>query len=120
MTMCWAPIPIVKAGKPAGHTPTKICFTNPFTLFAWMAALTERIGFMTGVLILPQRQTALVAKQAAQVDLLSSGRFRMGIGVGWNAVEYNSLNFDFATRGARVEEQIAILRQLWTPRVGGF
>ncbi len=89
-------------------------FHEPFTLFSWMAALTESIGFMTGVLILPQRQTALVAKQAAQLDLLSSGRFRMGIGVGWNAVEYNSLGMDFATRGARVEEQIMILRQLWT------
>ncbi len=100
-----------EAGRPYTY---KDMFHEPFTLFAWMAALTERIGFMTGVLILPQRQTALVAKQAAQVDLLSSGRFRMGIGVGWNAVEYNSLNFDFATRGARVEEQIAILRQLWT------
>ena len=79
-----------------------------------MAGFTETIGFMTGVLILPQRQTALVAKQATQLDLLSGGRFRMGIGVGWNAVEYNSLGYDFKTRGARVEEQIAILRELWT------
>ena len=89
-------------------------FHEPFTLFAWMAGLTETIGFMTGVLILPQRQTALVAKQAAQVDLLSGGRFRMGIGVGWNEVEYNSLGYDFSTRGSRVEEQILILRELWT------
>ena len=92
----------------------KDMFHEPFTLFSWMAALTERIGFMTGVLILPQRQTALVAKQAAQLDLLSGGRFRMGIGVGWNEVEYNSLGYDFQTRGARVEEQIGILRALWT------
>lgn len=89
-------------------------FHEPFTLFSWMAGFTETIGFMTGVLILPQRQTALVAKQATQVDLLSGGRFRMGIGVGWNAVEYNSLGYDFSTRGARCEEQIAILRELWT------
>ena len=89
-------------------------FHEPFTLFAWMAGLTETIGFMTGVLILPQRQTALVAKQAAQIDLLSGGRFRMGIGVGWNEVEYNSLGYDFSTRGSRVEEQILILRELWT------
>ena len=89
-------------------------FHEPFTLFSWMAAITETIGFMTGVLILPQRQTALAAKQAAQLDLLSGGRFRMGIGVGWNEVEYNSLGQDFATRGARVEEQMTILRQLWT------
>ena len=89
-------------------------FHEPFTLFSWMAGFTETIGFMTGVLILPQRQTALVAKQATQVDLLSGGRFRMGVGVGWNAVEYNSLGYDFSTRGARCEEQIAILRELWT------
>ena len=89
-------------------------FHEPFTLFAYLAGLTETIGFMTGVLILPQRQTALVAKQAAQADLLSGGRFRLGVGVGWNAVEYHSLGYDFATRGARVEEQIEILRALWT------
>jgi len=89
-------------------------FHEVFTLFAYLAGLTETIGFMTGVLILPQRQTALVAKQAAQVDILSNGRFRMGVGVGWNAVEYNSLGYDFKTRGARVEEQIVILRELWT------
>ncbi len=89
-------------------------FHEPFTLFSWMAAFTQRIGFMTGVLILPQRQTALVAKQAAQVDLLSGGRLRLGIGVGWNEVEYTCLGEDFATRGARVEEQMHILRQLWT------
>ena len=89
-------------------------FHEPFTLFCWMAALTERIGFMTGVLILPQRQTALVAKQATQLDLLSGGRFRMGIGIGWNEVEYQSLGYDFRTRGRRVEEQIALLNLLWT------
>ncbi len=89
-------------------------FHEPLTLFAWMAGLTETIGFMTGVLILPQRQTALVAKQAAQVDLLSGGRFRLGIGVGWNEVEYDALGYDFGSRGARVEEQIMILRELWT------
>lgn len=100
-----------ESGRPYSYQDE---FHEPFTLFSWMAALTERIGFMTGVLILPQRQTALVAKQAAQVDILSGGRFRMGIGVGWNAVEYNSLGYDFSTRGARVEEQIALLRQLWT------
>ena len=89
-------------------------FHEPLTLFAYLAGLTESIGFMTGVLILPQRQTALAAKQAAQVDLLSGGRLRLGVGVGWNAVEYNSLGYDFGTRGARVEEQIEVLRALWT------
>ena len=100
-----------QTGRPYTY---KDMFHEPFTLFSWMAGFTETIGFMTGVLILPQRQTALVAKQATQLDLLSGGRFRMGIGVGWNAVEYNSLGYDFKTRGARVEEQIAILRDLWT------
>ncbi len=100
-----------QSGRPYTYTDS---FNEPFTLFAWMAALTERIGFMTGVLILPQRQTALVAKQAAQVDLLSGGRFRMGIGIGWNEVEYTSLGMDFRTRGARCEEQIELLRMLWT------
>lgn len=100
-----------QSGRPYTY---RDCFNEPFTLFAWMAALTERIGFMTGVLILPQRQTALVAKQAAQVDLLSGGRFRMGIGIGWNEVEYSSLGMDFRTRGARSEEQIELLRMLWT------
>ncbi len=92
----------------------KDMFHEPLTLFAWLAGLTETIGFMTGVLILPQRQTALVAKQAAQLDLVSGGRFRLGIGVGWNEVEYTSLGYDFNTRGARCEEQIMILRELWT------
>ncbi len=104
-----------RAGWQAGRPYTYMdSFNEPFTLFAWMAAQTERIGFMTGVLILPQRQTALVAKQAAQVDLLSGGRFRMGIGIGWNEVEYSSLGMDFRTRGARCEEQIELLRMLWT------
>ncbi len=100
-----------ESGRPYNY---KDMFHEPFTLFSWMAGLTERIGFMTGVLILPQRQTALVAKQAAQLDLLSGGRFRMGVGIGWNEVEYNSLGIDFKTRGARMEEQLAILRELWT------
>lgn len=100
-----------KDGYPYTHEDM---FHEPFTLFAYLAAITEKISFMTGVLILPQRQTALVAKQAAQVDVLSNGRIRLGVGVGWNAVEYTSLGYDFKSRGARVEEQIAILRELWT------
>lgn len=89
-------------------------FHEPFVLFAYLAGITTTIEFMTGVLILPQRQTALVAKQAAELDVLSGGRFRMGVGVGWNKVEYTSLSEDFGTRGTRVEEQIVILRELWT------
>lgn len=100
-----------RAGNPYTYEDM---FHEPFTLFAYLAGLTETIGLMTGVLILPQRQTALVAKQAAQVDLLSGGRLRLGVGVGWNAVEYSSLGCDFRTRGARIEEQIEVLRKLWT------
>lgn len=88
-------------------------FHEPFVLFGYLAACTRQIELVTDVIILPQRQTALVAKQAAQVDLLSGGRLRLGIGVGWNAVEYQALNEDFRTRGARSEEQIAVLRALW-------
>jgi probable F420-dependent oxidoreductase len=84
-----------------------------FVLFGYLAAITETLELMTGVLILAQRQTALVAKQAAEVDVLSRGRLRLGIGIGWNPVEYEALNEDFGTRGARSEEQIAVLRALW-------
>jgi probable F420-dependent oxidoreductase len=89
-------------------------FHEPFVLFGWLAALTQRIELVTGVLILPQRQTALVAKQAAQVDVLSGGRLRLGVGIGWNRVEYDALNEDFTNRGKRIEEQVHVLRELWT------
>jgi probable F420-dependent oxidoreductase len=89
-------------------------------MFAHLAGITERIGFATGVLILPQRQTALVARQAADVDLLSGGRLRLGVGVGWNYVEYEALGQDFRTRGARQEEQIELLRRLFTEPVVDF
>ncbi len=92
-------------------------FHDPLVMFAYLAAMTERIGFVTGVLILPQRQTALVARQAADVDLLSGGRLRLGVGIGWNYVEYDALGQDFRTRGAREEEQIGLLRLLWTEPV---
>src|ERR1700683_4534107 len=85
-------------------------FHDPFVMFAFLAGITERIEFATGVLILPQRQTALVARQATDVDLLSGGRLRLGIGIGWNHVEYEALEQDFSTRGAREEEQIELLR----------
>jgi probable F420-dependent oxidoreductase len=90
-------------------------FHEPLVTFGYLAALTE-LELFTGVVILPQRQTALVAKQAAQVDLLSGGRLRLGVGVGWNKVEYDSLGQDFAVRGKRIEEQIQLLRLLWTQR----
>jgi probable F420-dependent oxidoreductase len=95
-------------------------FHDPFVMFAYLAGITERIGLATGILILPQRQTALVARQAADVDLLSEGRLRLGVGVGWNHVEYEALGQDFRTRGARQEEQIELLRRLFTEPVVDF
>jgi probable F420-dependent oxidoreductase len=89
-------------------------FHEPMVLFGFLAAITTRLELVTGILILPQRQTALVAKQTAEVDVLSQGRLRLGIGIGWNYVEYDALGEDFRTRGRRVEEQIEVLRKLWT------
>ena len=89
-------------------------------MFAYLAAITERISFTTGILILPQRPTALVARQATDVDLLSDGRLRLGVGIGWNYVEYEALGQDFHTRGARQEEQIELLRRLFTEQVVDF
>ncbi len=95
-------------------------FHDPFVMFAYLAAITERIEFATGVLILPQRQTVLVAKQAADLDLLSGGRLRVGVGVGWNYVEYDALGIDFASRGRRADEQIGVLRDLWRGEVTSY
>jgi probable F420-dependent oxidoreductase len=93
---------------------------EPLTLMSYLAAITTRLHLVTAILILPQRQTALVAKQAAEVDVLSGGRLRLGIGVGWNPVEYEALGKDFHNRGRRCEEQIAVLRALWTQEVVNF
>ena len=95
-------------------------FHEPFVLLAYLAALTEHLELTTGVLILPQRQTALVAKQAIELDLLSRGRLRLGVGTGWNHVEYESLGVPFADRGARLDEQVELLRQLWSASVLDF
>jgi probable F420-dependent oxidoreductase len=95
-------------------------FHDPFVMFAYLAAITERIGFATGVLVLPQRQTALVARQATDVDLLSGGRLRLGVGVGWNHVEFEALGEDFRTRGARQQEQIQVLRRLYSEPLVDF
>ncbi len=95
-------------------------FHEPLTLFSFLSGITSRIAFTTGVLVLPQRQTALVAKQAAEVALLSSGRFRLGIGVGWNHVEYDALNMDFSSRGLRQEDQVALLRELWSTEIVNY
>jgi probable F420-dependent oxidoreductase len=89
-------------------------FHEPMVLFGFIAAVTKRIQLATGVIILPQRQTALVAKQAAELDVLSGGRLRLGVGLGWNYVEYEALGENFKTRGRRIEEQVNVLRKLWT------
>jgi probable F420-dependent oxidoreductase len=92
-------------------------FHEPLVLFGYFAACTSRVELVTGVIILPQRQTALVAKQAAEVDILSGGRLRLGVGTGWNWVEYDSLGETYATRGPRQEEQVEVLRKLWAEPV---
>ncbi len=95
-------------------------FHEPLVLFGYLAALTQRLELVTAVIILGQRSTALVAKQAAEVDVLSAGRLRLGVGIGWNAMEYEALNEDFHNRGKRSEEQFAVLRALWTQEVVDF
>jgi probable F420-dependent oxidoreductase len=104
------------SGPYTEHDP----FHDPFVMFAYLAGITHRIRFATGILVLPQRQTALVARQAADVDLFSGGRLRLGVGVGWNHVEYEALGQDFHTRGARQEEQIQLLRRLFAEPVVDF
>src|SRR5882724_9595437 len=98
-------------GQRVGTTAT--AYHDPFVLFAFLAGCTRQIGFAAGVLILAQRQTVLVAKQAASLDVLCGGRFRLGIGVGWNEVEFTGLNENFRNRGRRSEEQVEVMRALW-------
>ena len=102
-----------------GYTSADM-FHEPFVLFGYLAGITSSLELVTAVLILGQRQTALVAKQAAEVDVLTGGRLRLGIGVGWNHVEYEALDQNFHDRGRRSEEQIALLRSLWTEKVVDF
>jgi probable F420-dependent oxidoreductase len=105
------------AAHPGWSGPYNIdtTFHEPFVFFGFLAALTP-LELVTGIVILPQRQTALVAKQAAEVDLLTGGNFRLGVGLGWNAVEYETLGRSFSDRGRRSEEQVGLLRRLWTER----
>jgi probable F420-dependent oxidoreductase len=117
----------VVGGQPGDHRPGwngpynfQSPFHEPFVLFGYLGAITKSIDFVTGILILPQRQTALVAKQAAAVDVLTGGRLRLGVGIGWNVVEYEALNEDFHTRGRRIGEQIEVMRLLWTEEVVNF
>lgn len=105
---------------PNGPYTDKHPFHDPLVMFAYLAGITRRIELVTGVIILPQRQTALVARQAADVDLLSDERLRLGVGIGWNHVEYEALGQDFRTRGKRVGEQVELLRALWTQPVVDF
>ncbi len=95
-------------------------FHEPLVLSGYLAAVTRTLELATGILILPQRQTVLVAKQAAEVDVLSGGRLRLGVGLGWNPVEYEALGQSFADRGRRIAEQVALLRRLWTEELVDF
>lgn len=92
-------------------------FHEVFVLFGYLAAITTELELVTGILVMPQRQTALVAKQAVEVDLLSGGRLRLGVGIGWNPVEYSALGVPFIRRGARLTEQVELLRKLWAEPV---
>ena len=107
---------------PEGYRPYNIDdrFHEVFTLFAFIAGVAPGLELATGVLVLPQRQTALVAKQAAQIDLLTKGRFRLGVGIGWNAAEFEGMGESFHRRASRMEEQIALLRTLWREEVVNF
>jgi probable F420-dependent oxidoreductase len=115
----------VVGADPTVHTPwtgpydVNSTFHEPMVLFGYLAAVTS-LELVTGIVILPQRQTVLAAKQAAEVDLLTSGRFRFGVGLGWNAVEYEALGKDFTNRGRRMDEQIPLLRRLWTEQTVTF
>jgi probable F420-dependent oxidoreductase len=117
----------VLGADPTAHAPwppnAYTChslFHEPMVLFGYLAAIAPRLELVTSVIILPQRETALVAKQGAEVDILTGGKFRMGIGIGWNAVEYEALGTNFRNRGRRFEEQIEVLRRLWTEPVLSF
>jgi probable F420-dependent oxidoreductase len=113
-----APDHVLGANPAADHGGRRVgttanAYHDPFVLFGFLAGCTQRIGFAVGVLILAQRQAALVAKQAASLDQLSNGRFRLGIGVGWNEVEFIGLNENFHNRGKRSEEQVKVMQALW-------
>jgi probable F420-dependent oxidoreductase len=115
----------VVGADPAVHAPwtgpydVHSTFHEPMVLFGYLAAVTS-LELVTGIVILPQRQTVLAAKQAAEVDLLTNGRFRFGVGLGWNAVEYEALGKDFTSRGRRMDEQVPLLRRLWTEQAVTF
>jgi probable F420-dependent oxidoreductase len=101
------------ASQPAGERMSAGLYHDPFALFSFFTGITPKLGFSTGVLILAQRQTTLVAKQAACLDVLCGGRFRLGVGVGWNEPEFIALNENFHNRGRRSEEQVQVMQKLW-------
>lgn len=109
-----------RPGGFVGPYDSTTAFHEPMVLFGFLAACTERIELVTAIVILPQRQTVLVAKQAAEVAILSGNRLKFGIGVGWNDVEYDALNAEFGNRGKRQEEQVELMRRLWTEDVFSF
>lgn len=110
------------ASRPGWRPPYshRDIFHEPFVLFGYLAGLTQKIELVTGIIILPQRQTVLVAKQAAALDVLSGGRLRLGVGIGWNPVEYEALGENFKNRGRRSEEQVEVMRKLWTQELVTF
>lgn len=116
----------ILGAKDARDTPWAVHYTiqygfhEPMTLFAWIAGFTEKIRLVTANIVLPQRQTELVAKQAAEIDILTGGRLVLGIGVGWSSSEYKALGMDFSNRGARIEEQVELLRRLWCDELVEF
>ena len=111
----WKPL----RGGPPAYTLASM-FHEPFVLFGYLSHVTKRVGLATGVLILSQRQAVLVAKQAAEVDVLSNGRLRLGVGIGWNNLEYEALDMNWRNRGKRSEEQVEVMRQLWTQKTVNY
>jgi probable F420-dependent oxidoreductase len=103
-----------------GPYDSNTAFHEPMVLFGFLAACTTRVELVTAILILPQRQTVLAAKQAAELAVLSGNRLRLGVGVGWNTVEYDALNEEFGNRGRRQEEQVDLMRRLWTEDVFSY
>lgn len=116
----------VVGADPAAHAdlprvyPIDSVLHEPLALFAFVAGVAPTLGLLTSVLIMPQRQATLVAKQAAEVDLMCGGRFRLGLGIGWNPIEFEALGMSFANRARRFEEQIYVMRQLWKERTVTF
>jgi len=109
-----------RSGWPPNHYSYLDEFHEPFVLLGFAAAVTTRLGLTTGILVLPQRQTALAAKQAAQVQLLSGGRLRLGVGTGWNHLEYEALGVPFGDRGRLLDEQVEVMRRLWSEPIVDF